>query len=219
MFMPIELSPGAALGGLGDDGVLGAPCIARHQVEAELVVELRGGHRARELRTSEEVADIGVGLEQDRRGKEDVVNTDDALFVQFHVVEKGRAAVQGEIQGVVQVVVEIGAGADDEVDQPALHQLDDAAAQPGRRQRPGDGQADGRVVLGGQHLVGVDVAGFGKAPRVDGLEAAVNQLTDVGAARRPVVSNLLALEELTRSVARRSGRPVRHSVRIAPSDR
>ena len=46
--------------------------------------------------------------------------------------------MQREVQRVVQVVVQVGAGADDEVDQAALHQLDDAAAEAGRGHRAGD---------------------------------------------------------------------------------
>ena len=80
------------------------------------------------------------------RRKQHVVDADHALLVEHAIVEKRRAAMQREVQRVVQVVIEVRAGADDEVDQPALHQLDDAAAKPGRRQRAGDGQTDGRVV-------------------------------------------------------------------------
>ncbi len=76
----------------------------------------------------------------------------------------------------MEVVIEIGAGADHEVDQPAVHQLDDAAAEPGGGERAGDGQADGGVAFRGQHLVGVDVAGFGEAPGVERLEAPLDQL-------------------------------------------
>jgi hypothetical protein len=52
------------------------------------------------------------------RGKQHVVDADDAFFVQLDVVHEGRAAVQREVQRVVQVVIEVGAGADDEVDSP-----------------------------------------------------------------------------------------------------
>ena len=51
-----------------------------------------------------------------------------AVLVQLDVVNKRRAAVQGEVQRVVQIVVQVRAGTDHEIDQPALHQLHDAAA-------------------------------------------------------------------------------------------
>ena len=149
--------------------------MALEQILPEPVVELRGRDRARQLRADEEVADVGVGLEQHRRRKQHVVDADDALLVQLDVVEERRAAVQREVQRVVQVVIEVRAGADDEVDQPAVHQLDDAAAEAGRRQRAGDGQADRRVVVRGEHLVGEDVAGLRQPAGVERLEAVVDR--------------------------------------------
>ena len=145
-------------------------------------MELRGRDRPVEPRADEEVADVGVGFEQHRRRKQHVVDPDDALLVQLDVVEERRAAVQREVQRVVQVVIEVRAGADDEVDQAALHHLDDAAAEAGRRQRAGDRQADRRVVLGRQHLVGEDLARLRQPAGVERLEPVVDQLADLGAA-------------------------------------
>ena len=105
-------------------------------------------------------------------------------FVQLHVVEERRAAVQREVQRVVEVVIEVRAGADEEVDEAAVHHLDDAAAEPGRRQRAGDGQADRRVVLGRQHLVGEDVARLGQPAGVERLEPVVDQVADLRRCRR-----------------------------------
>ena len=113
----------------------------------------------------------GVGFEQHRRREQHVVDPDDALLVELHVVEERRAAVQREVQRVVEVVIEVRAGADDKVDQTAVDHLDHASAEAGRRQRAGDRQADGGVVLGRQHLVGEDVAGLGEPARVERLEA------------------------------------------------
>ena len=100
--------------------------------------------------------------------------------------------MQREVQRVVQIVIEVGAGADDEVDQPALHQLHDAAAEPGRRHRAGDRQRNRRVVLGQQHLVGEDAAGFAEPCGVERLKSFVDEVPDVGAAARPVVADRLA---------------------------
>ena len=173
-------------------------------------MELGGGDRAGQPGADQEVADVGVGLEQHRRREQHVVDPDDPLLVELDVVEERRAAVEREVQRVVQVVIEIGAGADDEVDQPAVDQLDDAAAEAGRGQRAGDGQADGRVVLGRQHLVGEDVAGLGEAAGVERLEAVVDEVPDLGAAAGPVVSDWLARQIVAGALARRTGRSMGH---------
>jgi hypothetical protein len=104
--------------------------------------------------------------------------------------------VQREIQRIVQVVIEVRAGADHEIDEAAIHQLDDAAAEAGGRQRAGDGEADRRIVLGVEHLVGEDAARLADPGRVEGLEPLVNQMFDVSAAARPVVTDWLAFEVL-----------------------
>ena len=82
----------------------------------------------------------------------------------------------------------------DEIDQAAVHQLDDAAAEAGGRQRAGDGQADGGVVLRRQHLVGEDVAGLGQAAGVERLESALDEVADLGAAASAGSSGLACLE-------------------------
>ena len=61
--------------------------------------------------------------------------------------------------------------------------------ETGGRQRAGDGQRDRRVVLGQQHLVGEDAAGFAKPRGVERLKALVDQVPDVGAAAGPVVAD------------------------------
>ena len=83
--------------------------------------------------------------------------------------------MQREVQGVMEVVVEIRAGADDEIDQAAIHQFDHAAAETGRRQRAGDREPDGRVVFRRQHLVGKNVAGLRQPSGVERLKSAVDQ--------------------------------------------
>ena len=59
--------------------------------------------------------------------------------------------------------------------------------ESGRRQGAGDREPDGRVVGRSEHLLGEDVAGLGQPAGVEGLEPAVDQVPDVGAAARPVV--------------------------------
>jgi hypothetical protein len=137
-------------------------------------MELRGRHRPGEFRANQEVANVGVGLEQHCRREEHVVDADDSLLVQLDVVEKRRAAVQREVQRVVKVMIEVRASADHEIDQPAIHELDDASAKSRRRQRTGDGQADRGVVVRREHFVAENVAGLRQASRVECLEAAID---------------------------------------------
>ena len=170
------------------------PGLSLDQVASERVVQLGGRDRTVQAGAHEEVPDVRVGLEQHRRRKQHVVDANDAVLVQLDVVDEGRSSVQREVQRVVQIVIQIGAGADDEVDEPALHQLDHAAAQTGGRQRAGNGQPDGRVVLGQQHLVGEDATGFAEPRGVECLEPFVDEVPDVGAAAGPVVPDGLAAQ-------------------------
>ena len=143
-----------------DHRVLLAARVALDEVEAEAVVELRGRHRLVQARTDDEVPEVGVGFKQDGRRKQHVVDADDAVLVQLDVVDERRSAVQREVQRVVQIVVEVRPGRDDEVHEPAVHQLDDAAAQPRRRHRAGNRQPDRGFVLRREHSVGEDLARF-----------------------------------------------------------
>src|SRR5581483_5000503 len=131
------------------------------------------------------------------RRKQDVVNPNHAFLVQLHVVQKRRAAVQREVQRVMEIVIQVRAGRDDEVDETAVHHLDYAAAEPRGRHRAGDGQPDRRVVGGRiEHLVCKDLTGLVQTPCVERLEPVVDQVANLGAALRPVVANRLAGEKL-----------------------
>ena len=92
----------------------------------------------------------------------------------------------------MKIVIEIGTRADDEVYEPALHQLDHAAAQSGRRRCAGDGRPDGRVVLGQQHLLGENPTGLSQACGVEGLKALINQPRQVASARTVILYRLAA---------------------------
>ena len=173
-------------------------------------MKLRGRHRPVHFRPDEEFADVRVGFEQHGRREQNIVNPNDALFVQLHVVDKRRPAVQREIQRVVQVVIQVRPGADEEVDQPALHHLDDAAAEACGCEGTGNRQRNRRIVLGQQHLVAEDAARLAEPRGVERLESFVDQMVNVGAAARAVVANRLSGEVLLACFARRSGRAVRH---------
>ena len=63
--------------------------IVFEQVLTEPVMEFRSRDGLVQTRPDDEVADVGVGLEQDGGGKEDVVNANDAVLVQLDVVDEG----------------------------------------------------------------------------------------------------------------------------------
>jgi hypothetical protein len=110
----------------------------------------------------------------------------------------------------VQVVVEIRAGADDEVHETALHHRHHATAQPGGRHRPGHRQANRRLVLRRQHLVHEDAAGFTQPAGVERLKAVVDEIADRRITRWPVVLNGPTAEISTGATLRRPGDAMRH---------
>src|SRR5262245_616864 len=120
-------------------------------------MKLGGGDRLVQPGPLDEVANVRVRLQQYGRRKQDVVDPNHAVLVELDVVEERRAAAQREVQGVVKVVIQVRAGRDDEIDEPAVHQLDDAAAEPRRRERAGNSQANRRVGLWIQHLLCEDL--------------------------------------------------------------
>jgi hypothetical protein len=187
---------------------------AFQEIAAQTIVKLGGRRRTIETRADDEVSDIGIGLEQDRRRKEHVVDANHAVLVQLHVVEERGAAVQREVQRVVKVVVQIRPGRDEKVDQPALHHLDDAAAEPGGRQRTGHGQSDRRVLRGIQHLFREDRARLGKPRGVERLKAFVDEMTNFLAAFWPVISNRLAGQDVGAGTGG-TWRAIRHTWEIA----
>src|SRR4051794_4894262 len=89
----------------------------------------------------------------------------------------------------MKVVIQVRTGRDHEIYQTAIHHLDHAPAEARGRHRTGDRQPNGRVVVWRQHLLGKNLAGFGQSPRVEGLEAVVDEASDLAAAGRPVVTN------------------------------
>src|SRR5687768_9501985 len=205
----------AQLGGRGHDGMLLASRPVLHEIQPEPVVELRRRDGAVHAAARQEAADVLIGFEEHRRGKEDVVDADHAGGVQIAIVQERRSAAQREVQRVVEVVVQVRAGADQEIKQPALHHLDDAAAEPRRRHGTGDRQADGRVVLRREHLVREDLAGFRQPPGVERLEPVVDEPAYRGVAGGPVIPDGPAGEVLARTARGRSGSTMWHAQLLA----
>ena len=162
------------------------------QIQPEPVVQLGGGDGPVEAGPHQEITHVRVGLEQNRGRKQHVVDADDALVVELDVVQERRAAMEREVQRVVEVVIEVRARADDKVHEPTVHQLHDAPAQARRRECAGHRQPDRGVVLRQQHLVREDAARLANPGGVEGLKTFLYEMTDLGAALRPVVADGLA---------------------------
>ena len=92
----------------------------------------------------------------------------------------------------MQIVVQVGARRDDEVDKATFHHLDDTTAEPGRRQGAGDGQTNRGVVVFVEHLVRENLTRFRQTAGVEGLKSLLDQVANLRATRRPVVLNGLA---------------------------
>ena len=118
--------------------------------------------------------------------------------------------MEREVQCVVQVVIKVRAGADEKVDKPAFHQLDNTAAQTGRCHRSGYRQTDRRIVRGVEHPVGEDVTRFRQPASIEGLEPVVDQVSDLGAAPWAVVTDGRTAQVTVVRGIRCSGGTMRH---------
>ncbi len=95
--------------------------------------------------------------------------------MQRHIVQEWRTGVELHVQAVVQVVIEVGAGGDDPIDEAGLHQRDETRfAQAGRRERAGEAQADEAVAR--EHFVGQEFGGLAETAAVVSEEGAVDQI-------------------------------------------
>ena len=75
----------------------------------------------------------------------------------------------------MEIVVQIGAGGDDPIDEARLEQRDNGgAAEAGGCKRAGERQADGAVIR--EHLTAEEPAGLTQAGGVVGLEGAVDEI-------------------------------------------
>ena len=144
-------------------------------VFAKQMVELIRGHRLLEFRPLDDLAHERIRVQQYIIVKQHVVNADDSLVAQLHVVEKGRPGKKVHAESVVEVVVKIRAGRDDPVHKTGLHQRHDRRrSEPGRGERPGERHADRPVF--GEHFFGEKAAALREARAVVGLECAVDQI-------------------------------------------
>ena len=120
------------------------------------------------------LADELVGREQDAVVEEDVVDPDHALVAQLDVVRGRRAAVHREPEREMGVVIQVGAGRDDPVDEARLHERDEAAhPEPRRRHRARQRHPDRGVRL--EHALGEEVAALAEPAGVVSQEGVVDE--------------------------------------------
>src|SRR5262245_46375811 len=111
----------------------------------------------------------------------------------------------------MEIVIEVGAGRDEKVDQSSIHQLDETSTQASRSEGTGHGEPDSSVVLWIEHLVREDFARLGQARRVEGLKALRDQTMNVGTSGRPVIPNGFPREQLRFRLSGRAWRAVRQA--------
>src|SRR5688572_25200589 len=90
--------------------------------------------------------------------------------------------MQREVQCVMQIVIEVRAGTDDEVHQAAIHHLHYASADAGGRHGARDRQTDSRVFVGREHFVRENAARFGQTRGVERLEPLIDKVPNFLAA-------------------------------------
>ena len=101
--------------------------------------------RAKDL-VPDQLAIERVGIEQGLVVEDDVVDPDHVVLTEREIIQVGTALMQRKIERVVRVVIEVGAGRDDPVDEAGLDQGDQAAhPQTGGSQCARERQADGAV--------------------------------------------------------------------------
>src|SRR5271157_4283531 len=138
-------------------------------------MELGRSHGAGETLVLDQLPVKRVRVQQRLVVEDDVIDADHVVLPQGVVVEVGPALVERQVQRVVGVMVEVGAGGDDPVHEPGRDQWNQAAhAQPGRSERAGDGQADGAVWF--QELAGENLADLAQSPRVVAQEGMIDQV-------------------------------------------
>ena len=107
--------------------------------------------------------------------KKNIVNANDAVPAEINVVEKRRTRVEAHVETVMKVVIEIGSGGNDPIDQSGPHQGNDAGFAESRGgERAGEAQAHGTVV--GQHLFDEQLRRLPDAARVVGHEGLINEI-------------------------------------------
>ena len=176
-----EAGDGVLVGDGDERGVFEAEfAFALVDVFAEEVVKFVGAHGPLEFAAADDLADEGVGVEEDGVIEEDVVDADDVAFAELDVVEERRAAVELHVEAIMDVVVEVGAGGDDPVDEARFDEGDEAGfAEAGGHE--GAREADPDQTVAGQHLLREQFAALAETGGVVGLEGVGDELGCAGA--------------------------------------
>jgi hypothetical protein len=109
-------------------------------------VKVRGGHRFVVIEFAERLQhELVGGLQGALVLDEGVVDPRDAGGHQLVVIDFPVALPHGQIERAVQVVVEVGPGGDDPINESGLDQRDQHALHPDGRHRAAERQTDGRL--------------------------------------------------------------------------
>src|SRR5262245_45701115 len=114
-------------------------------------MKLRGAERLLERLAATECAIKAIRSKEIFVVENDIVDANDLLFAQLEVVQSRARLVHVHAEGEVGIVVEVGAGADDPVDEAGLderHKSGDTEAS--RREGAAERQTDDGI--GGEHL-------------------------------------------------------------------
>src|SRR5918993_422839 len=96
-------------------------------------------------------------------------------------------------------MIEVRAGTDDEVHQPAIHHLDHASTDAGGRHSTGDRETNRRLLVGREHFFREDPAGFRQPGGIERLKALIDEMSDFLAALWAIETDGLARERVLRS--------------------
>ncbi len=139
------------------------------------MMEFGAAHFSLELRAGDDLAEKGIGGEEDGVIEKDIVDAHDAFLPQHDVVHVRVALMQGESDAEMGVVIQIGARRDDPVDESMLDERDEGGdPEPGRGQCSREAYAHRDV--GGQHFPCKQLTRFPQACGIIGEKRVLNQL-------------------------------------------
>ena len=147
------------------------------RVLAELPVQLARAHATLELRRHHHPVHVLVRLVEHVGREEHVVDADDPLLAELHVVRaRGhvrRAAIERQPEVEVEIVIEVGAGRRDVVHEAVAEERHQHRRQPGGRERAGERQPHGRALVDRAHE---ELAGLAQAGGIVGVVVSVDEL-------------------------------------------
>ena len=78
----------------------------------------------------------------------------------------------------MQVMIKVGASANDKVDHAPFHQFDHTTTQPSRCKSTSHRETDGSVICWIQHLIRKDMASFSETPSIERLKSVVDEMPE-----------------------------------------